>query len=182
MSKKPKKNALPRTLKKRLQEKQRAQKIIDRSTSDLVDRVCSSSRLPESKILKGFPGLRKMSEIIIEYAEPMLRAARSYIDQKKAIGIAIAVWNLSLLPEAKRRKELRNLKTALMGSDCPAETAQGFDSICNFFLNRKADLFPEEDRDVVDFECVETPRGIHLNVVSGIPMRGLSKNSILSEP
>lgn len=40
--------------------------------------------------------------------------------------------------------------------------------IFNFLVVRKQSLYPEINRLVVDYELIETPKGIHLNVVSNI--------------
>ena len=46
-----------------------------------------------------------MSEVIIVFAKPLLDAAKGHESKKKAVGLAIVCWNLSLLPKHEQQKE-----------------------------------------------------------------------------
>ncbi|MEJ2167795.1 MAG: hypothetical protein P8X90_19910 [Desulfobacterales bacterium] len=107
-----------------------------------------------------------MSEIIIEYAAPLLNAARNAEDQKKAISIAIAIWNISLLPEKGQLESLKEIESIIS----PPTKRDGFSKerqeIFSYLINRKKHLFQDINRFIQDYEFIETPEGFHLNIAS----------------
>jgi hypothetical protein len=40
--------------------------------------------------------------------------------------------------------------------------------VVNFLIQRKKLVFPDINRMVVDYDIIDTPKGVHLNVVSNI--------------
>jgi hypothetical protein len=52
------------------------------------------------------PDLEVMSQVIMEFAAPLLETCPDEASERKAISLAIFVWNASLLPEPERRSTL----------------------------------------------------------------------------
>src|SRR5688572_8954747 len=46
-------------------------------------------------------GMRKMSEVLLEFADPYLEHAHSFEDQQKTLTFAVIAWNLSLMGPIK---------------------------------------------------------------------------------
>ena len=54
-------------------------------------------------------GVRKMSEIILEFARPILDEANSFDDHKKVILMAMLAWNIGLDDESEANAKLEKL-------------------------------------------------------------------------
>ena len=70
----------------------------------------SAASLPEE--LKGaYPrtddeGMEVMSQVILEFAAPLLETCSDEASERKAVSLAIYVWNTAMLPEAECRQTL----------------------------------------------------------------------------
>jgi hypothetical protein len=108
----------------------------------------------------------KMSEVILDFAKPLLDLARDFDEQEKAVKLAILAWNLSLLPGKELQKGLDKIRSSAhfegRSEPDPLET------VVLQLIERKQDLFPTIDRRIMDHDVVETPHGLHLNVVSNV--------------
>jgi len=155
-------------MKKRIQELKRAKKEINDSFGRLVERATNPSDGSKRKVVEVPPGAEKMSDVIIDFARPLLEHTKNTQEEKKAIQTAILCWNLSFLPKGSQTKSLDKIKESLSSPDSPDQAIAEFDEIVEFLLDRKQSLFPEINRMIVDYEFVDTPRGVHLNVVSNI--------------
>ena len=51
-------------------------------------------------------GLEVMSHVIWEFAQPLLKTCNDEASERKAVSLAIFVWNATLLPEPDRKKTL----------------------------------------------------------------------------
>ena len=107
-----------------------------------------------------------MSEIVVEYAAPLLDAAQNAEDQKKAISMAIAMWNISLLPEAEQLESLKKIESLFSTSAKVDDLSKERQKIISYLINRKKHLFQDINRFVQDYEVVDTPEGFHLNIAS----------------
>ncbi len=105
---------------------------------------------------------QKMSEIIIDYAEPLLEIATTDKGQEKAVILAITLWNLAILKENERQDMIDSLNPLLLQGDDPADLNQ----IIDYFMERKQLLYPDVNRMILDYDCVHTTDRLHLNVVS----------------
>lgn len=166
MPKKRKKSTVPRSYRKKFQEHKKVKRTIEESKKRLIKRSKKESAEPDDQIILESPKNEKMADIIFEFAQPLLKGASSIKDEKTAIGLAITGWNIALLPEnlqADHIKEITQSLNASTGSDYFSDDAP---KIFNFLVARKKSLFPKINRLVLDFELLETPNGLHLNVLS----------------
>lgn len=116
-------------------------------------------------------GMRKMSEILIEFAQPYVDGADSFADKKKAFGLATVAWNLALLDEEDRASHTGEFLEAMGGTgkkDVMDGAREILRNILDDLIRRKAQLFPEIKRFIFDWELLETPEGFHLNVASTV--------------
>lgn len=51
-------------------------------------------------------GMEVMSQVIVEFARPLLETCTDEASERKAISLAIFIWNATLLPEAERKRTL----------------------------------------------------------------------------
>lgn len=152
-------------MRKQFKERKRAKKRIQESQEKLLQRARELSNNHERELRIAPPDTEKMSEIIIDYAEPLLNVSESQTEQKKALTMAIMVWNLSLLPEEKALDQKNYLKKFL-GLGKADDLSDLDNQVFELMLQRKKTFYEDIHRMVIDFEFVETPNGIHLNVVS----------------
>ena len=109
------------------------------------------------------PG-RKMSEVLLDFAEPLLDALDDDDEFKGAISFAAICWNLSFLPEKTQRKQLRSIGHQLGGSD--ALSTSEIEYFARILLERKKAFFADDRRMVADYEVVNEEEGDSLLVAS----------------
>lgn len=112
----------------------------------LIDKILRDRPYMANRINPNPPGKEKMSEVILEYARPLMESAQTVEEQKKAIGMAIICWNTSFIDPENRD---------LMITETFAETGEELDSatreVIEFMLKRKDDLFPDNKRIIEDW-------------------------------
>ena len=106
----------------------------------------------------------KLSEVILEYAEPLMNVADGSELEERAIRMSVTLWNSSLLP---KQKALETMEPAL---DDMAKGDQllksEFHMMFELMYNRKQSLFPNDTRFIVDYTLEENDESFHLQVVS----------------
>ena len=112
---------------------------------------------------KSFPG-KKMSEVLQEFAEPLLDTPDGDEYFEGIISLAAISWNISFLPEKKQQKRLRHIVHKIGKSD-PLASIDVEDCI-RMLLERKKTLFADDRRMVVNFEVVDEKDGQRLLVMS----------------
>lgn len=116
-----------------------------------------------------FPG-RKMSEVLLDFASPLLDAADDdYFET--TIGFAVLCWNLSFLPDGERQKELEHMINEIGGTDTLFRT--GVEDHTRMLLKRKQEYFAKDRRFIMNFKIVEEGNNSRLLVMSA-PAKDLS--------
>jgi hypothetical protein len=105
----------------------------------------------------------KMSEIILEFAAPMLDIAPDDDAFQGALSTAIFAWNLACLP-AHERKEF--LTKALSDLETKDGDPRIFKKMIEELIQRKNYLYPDVKRFIFDYELTETYDGNHLYLIS----------------
>jgi hypothetical protein len=146
---------------KKIKELRRTDDTILASQEKLFRRVVERIGVDGGKyILDTNPDREKLSEVIIDFARPMLDAALTDEQTRSAISLAMAIWNTSLLPEEQQLPFLKQFTPS------GQEPSPDRDQFLSYFLARKKALFGEVRRMVMDYEVLDTPKGFQLNVVS----------------
>ncbi len=109
------------------------------------------------------PGEIRMSEVIAEFAEPLLKQAHDEKTHEIAILMAVACWNLSLMPEDQHEKEIMDLLPKISTSERDKKDAE---DIVRLFLDRKRTLFLHIIKLVVSHDVQFINGQMRLNVVS----------------
>ena len=110
-------------------------------------------------------GIEKMSEVIGDFAEPLLTDCKSNDDIKKSIQFAVVVWNLTMLPEDEQDKIIQNLVKTL-------STPGNIDQInrakleISSFINRKKKMFPHIQRTIIDYQFSGAGSNLRLDIAS----------------
>ncbi|MGG6270529.1 hypothetical protein ACQ4M3_37920 [Leptolyngbya sp. AN03gr2] len=117
----------------------------------------------------------KMSEVLEDFVEPYLDFARNRHQREKLFGIAVAAWNLALMPEAERESMIEQLiQHALQSNDPLAQ--QDTREILHDLIERKQTLFADNSRYIVEFQLQDLGHTFHLSVASTL------SNPPVSEP
>ena len=101
-----------RRLRGRREEQERASQAILESRKKLLQRIEERRdtlgvdlRIDTNKPVK-------MSEVILDFAKPLLHLARDFDEQEKAVKLAILAWNSSLLPGKELQKSLDKIRSS----------------------------------------------------------------------
>ena len=109
--------------------------------------------------------LEKMSEVLLEYAEPLLDIIDidNYDQYERALKTAGVFWNLSVLNlEPKARKSAVKLLKLYM-------TSTEINGVMLYMHRRKQQLFPDNNRIITDIDIVAEGGHFHVSVASTIP-------------
>lgn len=109
-------------------------------------------------VVKDMPGQEKMSEIILDLAKPLLDESDEFDWKLTALDLTIIAWNLSLAPEVEQERLQREFPQ-MFGDP---ETRE----LVDFLLDRKAALYPDNQRVIVDYEIRRKGRGHALRIIS----------------
>ncbi len=155
--------------------------IIEASVQKLKERsVKRASEYGEKEALyfRDLKSVRKMSEIIIEFAQPILKTADTFEMQKKALSIVMIAWNMSLMDDFTSQMEKLS---AEMNIPKDGRFASDMASAIRFLIARKLELYPDIKRLVMDYDVIDTGGGIHLNVVSSVLSEDSPNPALLKE-
>ena len=135
----------------------------------------------------------KLSAALIELCEPFEPENLSTKEFENLIALAAVAWNIAVLPKDERlekltafvndmpkmRQELENEIGTVLHDDsknsdfAPATTTLHF---IGAMIQRKDELFPNDNRLVINFNVKDSPEGPHLTV-SSAPLNPESKNT-----
>ncbi len=107
---------------------------------------------------------RKMSEVLLDFAEPVLETFDHPEDFEAMITLATLCWNCSFLPANEQRKSLNNVINELVKSEPTARIE--VEECIRILMERKKTVFANERRIITDFEVVEERDGSRLVVLS----------------
>ena len=127
-----------------------------RSTQYAVEPLRTKLPIPDPE--------RKMSEVILDFAEPLLNTIDDDELFEEVIVFAVICWNLSFLPENEQKKTIRSLVDKMGKSDV-LQRLRVEDDI-RMLLERKRFFFADEKRMVVNYKIVEEEDHHHLYVMS----------------
>ena len=105
----------------------------------------------------------KMSEIILDFAQPLLEHAPDDEGYKSALSIAILTWNLTLLPEKEKKKTEKKMINEL------GQTLSGkkiLKNVIQELTKRKIEPFSHINRMITDYHLDCTGDSYHFNVIS----------------
>ncbi len=151
--------------KKKRDKKKKNKRKIKSPQAIFIDKVKNSNKLPVSKMIVDPEGEAKMSEVILDFAKPFLDKCEDEESEKKAIGLAILIWNVSLFPKKKRDQEIENLCSGLSSS----EDANDFAALMNYvniLLERKDECYPDNKRAIINYQMSGSGKNRRLDIAS----------------
>lgn len=130
----------------------------------LLERI-KKSEFFEGKKVVASESKEKMSEIIMDFAEPMLSNLNDNETKKKAINVAILVWNAFVLPKKERDQTIKKLIFTLSLSDSKRDLAIS-KTIINALMQRRKKYFSYNKRIIIDYQFSRKGEDLRLDVAS----------------
>ena len=129
-----------------------------RTQQAAASRIAAKLGLPVSSGYAAAKGQRKMSELLLEFAAPLLEATDN---EDAALHLSMMAWNAALFPES-RRNELLETAASVVDEKLRADLGR----IMMGMIDVKLTLYPEDERFMVGYEFTERDGQRTLNVAS----------------
>lgn len=145
---------------RRLQEKYLAE--VQHSQNTLTKRALRTGKSAGGKdsiLLQNPQGIKKMSEVLLEFADPYLNHAQDFEDSKKVLTMAGLAWNLSIMDSPEMVKKFE---------DISSDFQSNFYELVQLMIKRKKTHYGAIKRLILDMDYIQTSHGPHLNVVSTV--------------
>jgi len=110
------------------------------------------------------PYARKMSEVLFEFAEPLLEDSDDDKSFRAKIALASLSWNLTFMVPNEQEAAVNDMVEELGGRD--AFVRRGIWESIHMLMDRKRTLFADDNRLIINYEIVEEKTGPRLLVVS----------------
>ena len=125
-----------------------------------VNRQNRSTPLPI--VVRTPPGFEKFSEVLLRFAQPLLRPYPGSVEELQDIlALAALAWNLSFLPPRERAAQLREPMRAM-----PFITRIMISLHLRTLIKRKESQFVEYPWRIIDFHVSESDRGFNVEVMA----------------
>ena len=117
--------------------------------------------IPDVKFIWKDDG-NKLSDVISDFAGPLLEKCLSFKNQEKMLSLVILVWNMCVVPQ----KEADKLKEDLHEGICKGDnqSIKDMDEIMGYLIARKKRLYKDDRRFIVSYNITNTKNGLHLEV------------------
>lgn len=122
-----------------------------------------SLRLPPNAEIVPRGGERKMSEILVEFAQPML----DHLDEsqyREGISAATLAWNAAMLSGDEGMRTLEQQAKKIFRFDPLAR--QGMVETMRSLIERKKQHFAHIKRIIMDYQVIDLDDGYRVNVIS----------------
>lgn len=108
-------------------------------------------------------GLEVMSHVIWEFARPLLETCNDEASERKAVSLAIFVWNASLLPEPERKKTLEAYLDQCRDA-VPPEEHETLSSLIDQLLQDKETRFADNRKRITNCTFGDFGNNRHIEV------------------
>ena len=121
-------------------------------------------RRSQRAILSWHGETAKLSQRLIELAQPYLNSDDGVDEYRKEMSISSAAWNLSLLPPESREKHIRSVHLPGLADEDRELIVQHFRDL----VQRKEQLFPDDRRRIENVEVLDEGGTVQVLVTSTI--------------
>ncbi len=159
MSKRRKKDLVKRRLRRKLKNQPSP-----KTAPQLLEGLANMERFPREMVFVEPKGEERMSEILLDFAEPLLGMCESFQDYRVAVDIAALAWNVAVLPRDEGRRLFDEAIKSLPDGD--GKTRRFMMVGVQTLVERKRRLYGHIDRFIGDYYLADAPDGPHLSVKS----------------
>lgn len=117
----------------------------------------------------------KMSAIILDLADFLLKASSTKQQEHTAISITCLAWNMSILDSIRGQEQLEDFFKDKDDPDFKAD----IDDILGAIIAKKRRYYPDINRIIVDFELLQNKKDIHLTIMSIVPEEEAARAKLL---
>ncbi|MEW6664413.1 MAG: hypothetical protein AB1512_04225 [Thermodesulfobacteriota bacterium] len=147
--------------KKKIRRKLKLQEQGERAK--FLEKVRRQALFAGKKILVDPPNQVKISDVLLEFAAPLLERFEHEVPVTNIIAMAIMAWNLSLLPDEDHHKFI-NVMAGELSLD--KRGLEEMNDVMKWLVDRKRRHFAEHRRHVVDYRVSDLGDQRQLQVVS----------------
>jgi hypothetical protein len=108
---------------------------------------------------------KKMSEVIIEFAGPLLAHAQEYHEKMALLSLAVMAWNLTLFPE-NEQPEFARLIIESVRKAAPWVSEEQVTELLQWYMERKKSDFADCRRLILEYEFIDAGHEFRFNVAS----------------
>lgn len=117
--------------------------------------------IPDAKLILKDDG-NKLSDVITDFAGPLLNMSLRFSDHEKMLSLAILIWNMCIVHQSKADKVIEDFhKNILKDNNQAIDDA---DEIINYLIARKKHFYKDDKRFIVSYNVKNTKQGLHLEV------------------
>ena len=109
-------------------------------------------------------GAIRMSDVLQDFAKPLLLESVTDAEVKDAIKFSILVWNASLVPSPKKEDLIGTFIKQLS----TPENTESVKSYIDMLLKRKKDKFPNINRAIIDCQFSGSGKNLRFDVASNL--------------
>ena len=134
--------------------------------TSFADKVRNSEILDNKDVvLVGQVG-EKMSEVILDFAEPLLENVEGNEGTEKTMCMAILVWNISLMPKDEQKNAIEDILNNLCKDELGLR--KDMEDVINMLIERKKKYFSKNKRFIINYEIGTKNGKPWLNVASTV--------------
>ncbi len=137
---------------------------ISLGTSRLLQRAQAKPDAP--KILIEPPGFAKMSQLIVDFARPLLALDEEQEFFAESIAIASIAWNMALTLEHTPELTMEELFVDFFGVEFLEEDREELFDQIKMLMRRKQKYFSKHQRFILDYEVTESEDLLHVDIIS----------------
>ena len=156
--------------KRRLERRKRLRRGRERKRAIRLRQWASQSEIlpPNARLVTNLGGV-KMSEVLVEFAEPLLADAPGFQAYHNAIQLAAIAWNIALLPPERRREFLAETVQDAFGKGLRARMERRLlETLLDQLVARKERRFAHIRRFILDVKVSDEPEEYNVSVLSTV--------------
>lgn len=126
-----------------------------------VLKALAGLNLPKNaKVIKGPMGV-KMSDVLLEFAEPYIESYENEDHLNKVLAMTMVAWGIANLPIEGRQDAIEKTMQNL-----PEEVRADGRAVLETMILRKEKYFADNQRTILNYSVTMTPKGPHVDVFS----------------
>jgi hypothetical protein len=111
------------------------------------------------------PDQEKMSEVLLDFARPLLELSDDDDHFDKVIALAAACWNAALLPQEKQEASIKGMIDIISSSGTRDDVQMARETV-RVLLERKERYFPDNKKFIADYQISNSRSRRNLLVAS----------------
>jgi hypothetical protein len=107
-----------------------------------------------------------MSQVILEFARPLLDSVDSDVETRNALAFAVLAWNASLLPQDRRSELIQEVQQRYSAFARSGGGVVAIQEVFSDLIRRREQAYPDVRRLILDYHIRQSNGRRSLDVVS----------------